>query len=70
MTKIKFIFSLPALLLCFSVQASEFEWATGFAVGDTFPDSQLIAIDGKKTLISSVAGDNGYLVVFNRSVVW
>lgn len=70
MTKAKLLFVLSALMLCLSAQASEFEWATDFTVGDPFPDSDLISTTGKKTSVASLAGVNGYLIQFNRSVVW
>ena len=50
--------------------ANSFEWAPEFNVGDTFPDFSLRDQNGEAQNAASLSGDKGYLISFNRSVVW
>ena len=49
---------------------SEFEWATDINPGDKFPAFELSAQDGEPLSLASLGAENGYLIQFNRSVVW
>lgn len=51
-------------------QEMTFEWAPEFEVGHTFPDFTMLDQDGNTYTSSDVSGANGYLIQFNRSVVW
>ena len=51
-------------------QSGDFNWAPFHRVGDSFPDATLLDQDGQPVVISESSGNKGYLVLFNRSVVW
>ena len=61
---------LMTILLSNTVLAEEFVWAPGFNPGDDFPTFSLSDQDGATHSSDSLGGDNGYLIQFNRSVVW
>jgi len=73
---------LIALLSLFSVTATAeaFDWAPQFNIGDSFPIFSLVDQDNlfqtndvqTNNVQTSVLvnGENGYLIQFNRSVVW
>ena len=63
---------LIALLSLFSLAAlaEKFDWAPEFNVGDTFPTFSMADQDNNVQTNDRIAGENGYLVQFNRSVVW
>lgn len=48
----------------------QFEWAPEFNVGDAFPEFALRDQNGESQSSKTLQGDNGYLIQFNRSVVW
>lgn len=58
------------ILFSSTVLAEEFVWAPGFNPGDDFPTFALSDQDGITHSSDSLSGDNGYLIQFNRSVVW
>ena len=47
-----------------------FEWATEYSVGETFPAFALNDQNGEQQTSQSLSGEKGYLILFNRSVVW
>lgn len=49
---------------------TNFVFAPEFNVGDAFPDQTLKDQDGNAVTISTSSGSKGYLIAFNRSVVW
>jgi hypothetical protein len=63
---------LIALLSLFSLTASAetFDWAPEFNVGDAFPSFSMVDQDSNVQTNDRITGDSGYLVQFNRSVVW
>jgi hypothetical protein len=63
---------LIALLSLFSltVTAETFSWAPEFNVGDSFPEFSRVDQDDNDQTNALVTGENGYLIQFNRSVVW
>tara|TARA_R110002072_G_scaffold7773_7_gene41626 strand:+ start:38658 stop:38897 length:240 start_codon:yes stop_codon:yes gene_type:complete len=50
--------------------SEEFDWAPSINPGDTFPAFSLGDQDGLEQTNASISGENGYLIQFNRSVVW
>jgi len=63
---------LIALLSLFSVTATAevFAWAPEYQPGDVFPTFSMVDQDNNVQTNDIVAGKNGYLIQFNRSVVW
>lgn len=57
-------------LVSLTATAETFSWAPEFNVGDTFPTFSMVDQDSNVQTHDLVTGDNGYLIVFNRSVVW
>lgn len=58
------------ILFSSTVLAEEFVWAPDINPGDVFPTFSLSDQDGVKHSNGSLGGENGYLIQFNRSVVW
>ncbi|MFT7686267.1 MAG: hypothetical protein ACI9FB_001612 [Candidatus Azotimanducaceae bacterium] len=63
---------LPFLILLIGVNVSAEEWAPDIVKGQTFPkidaQDQLGKHWDNQSLLSE--GGNGFLILFNRSIVW
>ncbi|MBV1877353.1 MAG: hypothetical protein KUG79_06900 [Pseudomonadales bacterium] len=49
---------------------ADLSWAANFPVGSTFPQINATDQSGKLRHNNNITGVNGFLVLFNRSVVW
>ncbi|HIG43435.1 MAG: hypothetical protein ABGY96_24020 [bacterium] len=61
---------LLVLVLGLPVTALGAEWAVSFPVGSPFPSVQALDQSGQIWSNEAFSGDNGFLFLFNRSVVW
>ena len=68
---VRFSLFTIALLLTSLARAEEpFVWAPDFNVGDAFPEVSLKDQHGELRALNQLSGEQGYLIVLNRSVVW
>ena len=71
LNKCKLLISIFVLLLGTNVAAEE--WAPAIVKGQTFPEIDAVDQHGKhwdnQSLLSQ-DGKNGFLLLFNRSIVW
>jgi len=58
------------LPLIFSLQVGADEWAAEIVKGMPFPQISASDQTGKAWTSETLSGKNGYLLLFNRSVVW
>jgi hypothetical protein len=74
MNCLRLVLTFASLLCLIPAQAqpadTPFEWATKYNVGDTFPGFTLNDQNGDAQTAESLSGDKGFLISFNRSVVW
>jgi hypothetical protein len=64
----KILLPLIALLLTTNVIADD--WAPEIAIGQTVPEINAMDQNGKHWNNQSLSGKKGYLLLFNRSIVW
>lgn len=61
---------LMLLVLSNISTAESFTWAADFEVGDQFPNATLLDHNNRQVSLEGFGGEKGYLIAFNRSVVW
>jgi cytochrome oxidase Cu insertion factor (SCO1/SenC/PrrC family) len=61
---------LPLGALAQSTSQTDFAWAPHFNTGDRFPAANLTDHTGQAVNLADLSGERGYLIAFNRSVVW
>jgi len=66
----RFIKLICILPLLFGLNIEAEEWAKGIVKGTSFPHISASDQTGKVWTTESLTGKNGFLLLFNRSVVW
>ena len=70
MTLKNFKILLPLIALTIATNILADDWAPEIAIGQPLPEISAMDQNGKHWDNQSLSGKKGYLLLFNRSIVW